>query len=243
MAITITKPTVGGSNNTWGQLLNDSLDTITDGVNGTSGTISPDLEQGAWKIGGTTITINGTELNIMDGDTSATATTVEATDRIVFNDNGVMKQVSLSDIATFMQANGHADTSSQTSVNNSGATYIQDITLDTYGHVTAITSTNVENNISSTGISSVNNLTSTGGASNDRTFNQAITVAPGQTIFGWSTHQPNNRVLWRNGYQGSPITTYGTNKYTNTGGSNVTVYAQCDTSNSNDRAISYIIYG
>lgn len=35
----------------------------------------------------------------------------------------------------------HADTSSQGSVNNSGTTVIQDITLDTYGHVTALGST------------------------------------------------------------------------------------------------------
>ena len=34
----------------------------------------------------------------------------------------------------------HADTSSQSSVNNSGNTYIQDVTLDTYGHVTGLTS-------------------------------------------------------------------------------------------------------
>ena len=34
----------------------------------------------------------------------------------------------------------HTDTSSQDSVNNSGRTYIQDITLDTYGHVTGLTS-------------------------------------------------------------------------------------------------------
>jgi hypothetical protein len=34
----------------------------------------------------------------------------------------------------------HADTSSQGSVNNSGNTYIQDVTLDTYGHVTSLTS-------------------------------------------------------------------------------------------------------
>jgi hypothetical protein len=34
----------------------------------------------------------------------------------------------------------HADTSTQASVNNSGRTYIQDITLDTYGHITGITS-------------------------------------------------------------------------------------------------------
>lgn len=34
----------------------------------------------------------------------------------------------------------HADTSSQASVNNSGNTFIQDITLDGFGHVTALTS-------------------------------------------------------------------------------------------------------
>lgn len=34
----------------------------------------------------------------------------------------------------------HADTSTQASVNNSGRTFIQDITLDDFGHVTAITS-------------------------------------------------------------------------------------------------------
>src|SRR6056300_1649267 len=34
----------------------------------------------------------------------------------------------------------HAYTSTQSSVNNSGRTYIQDITLDTYGHITGITS-------------------------------------------------------------------------------------------------------
>ena len=34
----------------------------------------------------------------------------------------------------------HADTSSQGSVNNSGNTFIQDITLDTFGHITGISS-------------------------------------------------------------------------------------------------------
>ena len=37
----------------------------------------------------------------------------------------------------------HADTSSQASVNNSGNTFIQDITLDTYGHVTGLSSATV----------------------------------------------------------------------------------------------------
>ena len=37
----------------------------------------------------------------------------------------------------------HQDTSSQGSVNNSGNTVIQDITLDTYGHITGINSTTI----------------------------------------------------------------------------------------------------
>jgi hypothetical protein len=38
----------------------------------------------------------------------------------------------------------HSDTSSQASVNNSSGTVIQDITLDTYGHITAISSANLD---------------------------------------------------------------------------------------------------
>lgn len=41
----------------------------------------------------------------------------------------------------------HADTSSQSSVNNSGVTFIQDVTLDTYGHVTALGSSTITNNV------------------------------------------------------------------------------------------------
>ena len=38
----------------------------------------------------------------------------------------------------------HSDTSSQSSVNNSSGTVIQDVTLDTYGHVTALGSVNLD---------------------------------------------------------------------------------------------------
>lgn len=41
----------------------------------------------------------------------------------------------------------HSDTSSQSSVNNSGTTFIQDITLDTYGHITGLASSTISNNI------------------------------------------------------------------------------------------------
>ena len=39
----------------------------------------------------------------------------------------------------------HADTSSQANVNNSGTSFIQDVTLDTYGHITGLTSATVTN--------------------------------------------------------------------------------------------------
>ena len=170
MAISITKPVVGGSQDTWGETRNTALDTIVDGVNGTSGTVAPDLS--TLKIGGTDVTATANELNVMDGDTTATSTTVTGTDAIVYNDNGVMKQVTLNDINAFIQSqagsagngqititgggalNGSGsfttnqasnttitlnhDTSSATSSNNSGNTFIQDITLDSYGHITAL---------------------------------------------------------------------------------------------------------
>ena len=68
--------------------------------------------------GGSDQTIaHGNTLNIAGGNAITTA--VGATDTVTIN---------------------HDDTSSQASVNNSGSTYIQDVTLDTYGHVTGLTS-------------------------------------------------------------------------------------------------------
>jgi len=47
-------------------------------------------------------TVTTAELNIMDGDTSATSTTLVTADRFVCNDNGTMKQVSLANLITFI---------------------------------------------------------------------------------------------------------------------------------------------
>jgi len=48
--------------------------------------------------------ITTAELNILDGDTSATSTTIVSADRIILNDNGVMKQVTVTDLQSFTNA-------------------------------------------------------------------------------------------------------------------------------------------
>ena len=48
-------------------------------------------------------TISTAELNILDGDTSATSTTLATADRMVINDNGSLVQVALTDLVTFLE--------------------------------------------------------------------------------------------------------------------------------------------
>ena len=56
---------------------------------------------GKFAYAGTAVTSTAAELNIVDGGTSATSTTVADADRVVMNDNGTMVQVAVTDLAAY----------------------------------------------------------------------------------------------------------------------------------------------
>ena len=124
-------PTVGGSEDTWGTSLNanwTALDTLLGGTNATEFAI----------LDGATVTT--AEFNYLSGVTSGVQGQFNAiTSRTISAGAGLTGGGDLSASRTI----SHADTSSQGSVDNSGTTFIQDITLDTYGHVTGIGSATV----------------------------------------------------------------------------------------------------
>ena len=76
------------------------LITLADGV----ATVAGEISVTTLDIGGTNVSATAAELNIMDGDTSATSTTLADADRVVVNDAGTMKQVALSDFETYFEA-------------------------------------------------------------------------------------------------------------------------------------------
>ena len=72
----------------------------------------------------------------LTGDSGSNQTIAHGNTLDIAGGNAISTVVGATDTVTI----NHDDTSSQASVNNSGRTFIQDITLDTYGHVTGITS-------------------------------------------------------------------------------------------------------
>jgi len=63
------------------------------------------LDVATLRLGGTVVTSTASELNIVDGDTSAGTTAVAADDGIVTNDNGTMRQTTAATFSTYFNAN------------------------------------------------------------------------------------------------------------------------------------------
>jgi hypothetical protein len=115
----------------------------------------------------------------------------------------------------------HADTSSQGSVNNSGNTVIQDITLDTYGHITAIGSTTLSipsaaNNATIT-LSAGTGLTGGGSFTTDQSSNATITfnssVSPDGLADMWVNFNGTGSISTRDSFNVSSLTDNGTGQY------------------------------
>lgn len=62
----LNKPTVGGDDNAWGTDWNTNADKLDDLLDGTTA-IKPNLSEGLWKVGGTAVTATAAELNKLDG--------------------------------------------------------------------------------------------------------------------------------------------------------------------------------
>jgi len=76
------------------------------------------------------------ELAVIDGNTSATSTTVAAADRVVLNDNGTMVQAAVTDLDTFFSASSKTLTNKTlTSPVISTITAAGDLTLDAVGDI------------------------------------------------------------------------------------------------------------
>ena len=87
---------------------NVTWDTSADDLifNGAAGLIVPD---GQLTLGSTAITSTAAEINIIDGDTSASSVTIVDADQIILNDNGTMKQVAVSALNTYTSSSIAAD--------------------------------------------------------------------------------------------------------------------------------------
>jgi len=99
-ALTVDNIALNGT--TIGHTDDTDLITLADGI----ATVAGEISVTTLDIGGTNVTSTATELNIMDGGTAASSTTLVDADRVVTNDNGTMKQVALTDVKTYLSSAG-----------------------------------------------------------------------------------------------------------------------------------------
>ena len=95
---TLTVDNVIINGTTIGHTSDTDLITLADGI----ATVAGEISVTTLDIGGTNVTSTAAELNILDGGTSATSTTIVDADRVVLNDNGTMVQVAMTDIKSYV---------------------------------------------------------------------------------------------------------------------------------------------
>ena len=96
--VTVDNVLINGT--TIGHTSDTDLLTLADGLL----TVAGEISVTTLDIGGTNVTATAAEINFLDGDTSATGTTLAAADRVIVNEGGTMKQVALSDFETFFES-------------------------------------------------------------------------------------------------------------------------------------------
>ena len=115
MAISITKPVVNGSNNTWGDQINTALDTIVDAVNG-SDADSP--------------------INLLDGSAAGTVTNGKA---VIYGDAGEIVGTSVTGTSLALD-NANGDWTFEVSSDKLIIKYggVSKLEIDTSGNLTAV---------------------------------------------------------------------------------------------------------
>ena len=129
------------------------------------------------------------ELNIVDGDTAATSTTLADADRVVVNDGGTMVQVALTDFEVYFES--ALDTLNNVTSASSLAT-VGTITSGTWNG-TSITDAYLDNDLTISGgtvnSSVIGGVTPAAGTFTTLTANDQLVVAAGATISGDTTDE------------------------------------------------------
>ena len=90
------------------------------------------VPDGGLTFGSTAISSTAAELNIVDGNTSATGTTIADADRVVLNDNGTMVQAAVTDLKTYIGSVGLVPLQTQTASNSANVAFTSTYITSTY---------------------------------------------------------------------------------------------------------------
>ena len=135
-------------------------------LSGAAGLIVPD---GQFTLGSTAVTSTAAELNIIDGNTSASSVTIVDADQIILNDNGTMKQVAVSALNSYTSSSIAADDIGTGNAAINLTTSSGNITIDAAANDTDIIFKGTDNT------SDITMLTLDGSEAGAATFNNAIT--------------------------------------------------------------------